>query len=168
MRDGRVPAAPEATAAAVAVAAVHDADVFRGVVEWTACLARPDEVLARPGFMDKVRAAGAGASPITLPGPDRATLVGYRQACLALAGAAAIAAVARVVPDLSAFSENDSPYITFGWLAIAYVLPSLKVPVAMNLCPEPLQTQVETFILLPSRQRAVDEFDEEPAPGAAP
>jgi 2-polyprenyl-6-methoxyphenol hydroxylase-like FAD-dependent oxidoreductase len=75
LRDGRVPAAPDATAAAVAVAAVHDADVFRGVVEWTACLARPDEVLARPGFMDKVRAAAAGASPITLPGPDRATLV---------------------------------------------------------------------------------------------
>lgn len=74
LREGRVPPAPDPTAAVVAVAAAHDADVFRGVVESTVCLAAPDEVLARPGFMEKVRAA-AGASPITLPGPDRATLV---------------------------------------------------------------------------------------------
>jgi hypothetical protein len=38
------------------------------------CLALPEEVFARPGFMDRVRAATPGP-PLRLPGPDRKELL---------------------------------------------------------------------------------------------
>jgi 2-polyprenyl-6-methoxyphenol hydroxylase-like FAD-dependent oxidoreductase len=74
LRRGGEPPAPDPASAAVGTAMVHDADVFRGVVETAMCLALPGEVFARPGFRDKVR-AHAGAAPVRLPGPDRAALL---------------------------------------------------------------------------------------------
>lgn len=57
--------------------------------------------------------------------PDRATLVGYRQACLALAGAAAVAALARVGGEPWAFTSVGGPVLAYAWIALAYVLPTL-------------------------------------------
>ena len=46
----------------VLAAVPHDPDVFRGMTETIMCLAFPQEVLARPGFMDKVEAQAGEAS----------------------------------------------------------------------------------------------------------
>jgi 2-polyprenyl-6-methoxyphenol hydroxylase-like FAD-dependent oxidoreductase len=74
LRRGEVPPPPEATAAAMAAALMRDPDVFRGMLEIGGCLALPEDVFARPGFMDKVF-AHAGARTWTPPGPDRAALL---------------------------------------------------------------------------------------------
>jgi 2-polyprenyl-6-methoxyphenol hydroxylase-like FAD-dependent oxidoreductase len=52
LRRGEEPPAPDATAAAMAGALLRDPDVFRGMLETGGFLALPDEVFARPGFMD--------------------------------------------------------------------------------------------------------------------
>ena len=75
-RDGRAPAAaPGAESdprAAIGRAAMADPDVFRAMMEVTMCLALPDEVMARPGFAERVAAAVKGApAPMAPPGPDR-------------------------------------------------------------------------------------------------
>ena len=74
LRAGAEPPAPDPKAAAMAAAMLRDPDVFRGMLETGGCLALPDEVFARPGFMDKVW-AHAGARTWTSPGPDRETLL---------------------------------------------------------------------------------------------
>ena len=51
----------------------YDADVFRGVLETTGCLALPQEVFARPGLWDKVEAAAG--EPLAIPGPSREELL---------------------------------------------------------------------------------------------
>jgi 2-polyprenyl-6-methoxyphenol hydroxylase-like FAD-dependent oxidoreductase len=58
----------------LAAASGSDPGVLRGFVEITGLLARPDEVLARPGVLDKVLAAAElPAKPA--PGPSRAELL---------------------------------------------------------------------------------------------
>ena len=52
----------------------QDPDVFRGSLETAMCLALPEEVFARPGFMDRVRAVTPGP-PMRMPGPDRTELL---------------------------------------------------------------------------------------------
>ena len=74
LRTGIDAPPPDPTQQAIAVAAPYDADVFRGVLEARMCLARPEEVFARPGFMDKVL-ANRQAPPLCVPGPDRASLL---------------------------------------------------------------------------------------------
>jgi len=74
LRLGEEPPAPEPAAAAMAAAVLRDPDVFRGMLEIGGCLALPEEVFARPGFMDKV-SAHAGARTWTPPGPDREALL---------------------------------------------------------------------------------------------
>jgi 2-polyprenyl-6-methoxyphenol hydroxylase-like FAD-dependent oxidoreductase len=74
LRRGDEPAAPDPTTVAVGGAMFQDPDVFRGVVETAMCLALPEEVFARPGFMDKV-AALPPAPPRPTPGPDRKELL---------------------------------------------------------------------------------------------
>ena len=74
LRAGADPPAPEPMAAAMAAAVLRDPDVFRGMLETGGCLALPEEVFARPGFMDKVW-AHAGARTWTPPGPDRDALL---------------------------------------------------------------------------------------------
>jgi flavin-dependent dehydrogenase len=74
LREGGEPPPPDPTMAAVGAAVMYDPDVFRGMVETAMCLAMPGEVLARPGFMDKVRAVGPVA-PLRIPGPDRRRLL---------------------------------------------------------------------------------------------
>jgi len=74
LRRGDHPPAPDPGAAAISSAMLRDPDVFRGALEMGMCMAFPEEVLSRPGFMDKVHAA-AGGRTWKLPGPDRATLL---------------------------------------------------------------------------------------------
>ena len=52
----------------------YDADVFRGMLETISCLAFPQEVLARPGFMERVD-AHQDKQPSGAPGPDRKELL---------------------------------------------------------------------------------------------
>jgi 2-polyprenyl-6-methoxyphenol hydroxylase-like FAD-dependent oxidoreductase len=59
---------------AIAAAVPRDPDVFRGMLETILCLALPQEVFSRPGFIERV-GAFAGEEPITPPGPDRAQLL---------------------------------------------------------------------------------------------
>jgi hypothetical protein len=55
-------------------AASSDPDIFRGFVDIASLLARPDEVLSRPGLLDKVISyADVPAEP--LPGPSRSELL---------------------------------------------------------------------------------------------
>jgi 2-polyprenyl-6-methoxyphenol hydroxylase-like FAD-dependent oxidoreductase len=74
LRRGDEPPAPDPTAAALTSAMMRDPDVFRGMLEMSMCMAYPEDVLARQGFIDKVHAA-ARSRTWTLPGPDRATLL---------------------------------------------------------------------------------------------
>lgn len=74
LRRGTEPPPPDPGRAAVLTAMAYDPEVFRGVLEMAMCLALPQEVLARPGFMDKVRAASTGPA-LELPGPDRGALL---------------------------------------------------------------------------------------------
>lgn len=74
LRNGDEPPARDAMASAMAAALLRDPDVFRGMLETGGCLALPEEVFARPGFMDKVN-AHAGGRTWAPPGPDRAELL---------------------------------------------------------------------------------------------
>ncbi|MGY1593959.1 FAD-dependent oxidoreductase [Geodermatophilus sp. SYSU D00708] len=74
IRSGTEPPAPNPAQARFLAAAMRDADVFRALVETVTCLARPAEVLARPGMRERIEAAADGAPPPT-SGPDRRQLL---------------------------------------------------------------------------------------------
>jgi 2-polyprenyl-6-methoxyphenol hydroxylase-like FAD-dependent oxidoreductase len=78
-REGRAPAHPQDDEdnlrAALAVAAPHDADAFRAMMELVVCLALPNEIFARPGFAEHVLDAAKDKQPMALPGPDRQQLL---------------------------------------------------------------------------------------------
>jgi 2-polyprenyl-6-methoxyphenol hydroxylase-like FAD-dependent oxidoreductase len=73
LREGREPPPPDPLRAAVGAAMLHDPDVFRAALEMDMCLALPQEVFARPGFMERL--GGVDAPPRQVPGPDRARLL---------------------------------------------------------------------------------------------
>jgi hypothetical protein len=56
-------------------AAMYDADVFRGMLEMRLCLALPQDILARPGFREKVDAYRDAPDAMQMPAPSRADLV---------------------------------------------------------------------------------------------
>jgi 2-polyprenyl-6-methoxyphenol hydroxylase-like FAD-dependent oxidoreductase len=74
LRDGARPPPPNPVAARFLAAAVQDADVFRGLLEVTLCLALPEEVLARPVIRARIDALGSASLP-QVPGPDRKQLI---------------------------------------------------------------------------------------------
>jgi hypothetical protein len=53
---------------------MHDADLFRALLETATCLAQPEEVLARPLVRERLAALG-DVEPLRIPGPDRAQLL---------------------------------------------------------------------------------------------
>ena len=55
-------------------AMMHDADIFRAFAEIMSMLASPQEVLGRPGLMDRVMGAAA-RDPVPLPGRSRGDLL---------------------------------------------------------------------------------------------
>ena len=50
----------------------QDPDIFRGFIDIATLLARPDEVLGRPGLLDRVIELSQASTPEPLPGPSRA------------------------------------------------------------------------------------------------
>lgn len=74
LRRDDEPPAPDPASTAIAAAMMRDPDVFRGVLEMTTCLALPDEVRSRPGFMDKVDTLSRSRM-WNIPGPDRRALL---------------------------------------------------------------------------------------------
>ncbi len=60
---------------AMQAAAGQDPDIFRGVIEIASLLARPDEVLARPGLLDRVLELSQASTPEPPPGPSRGELL---------------------------------------------------------------------------------------------
>ncbi len=74
LREGVEPDPPDPALAALFGAMGIDADVFRAALEIMLFLALPDDVLSRPGLMDKVQALQT-APPAPIPGPDRSALL---------------------------------------------------------------------------------------------
>jgi 2-polyprenyl-6-methoxyphenol hydroxylase-like FAD-dependent oxidoreductase len=76
LRHGREPPPPpDPVWTAINAAAMHDPQMMRAALEIAMCLALPDEVYARPGFLERVRSLTAGEPGVQLPGPDRAQLL---------------------------------------------------------------------------------------------
>jgi 2-polyprenyl-6-methoxyphenol hydroxylase-like FAD-dependent oxidoreductase len=77
--EGRPAPEPTGPAAqfqrAFGTAMLYDADVFRGMMEVIAMNALIEEVLARPGFADRVKTAAGGKETFAPPGPSRPDLL---------------------------------------------------------------------------------------------
>ena len=73
LRAGHAPPPPDPRTTALERAVMHDADVFRAMLEVRMCLATPQEVFARPGFVERVDAY-ADEEPMQMPGPSREEL----------------------------------------------------------------------------------------------
>jgi 2-polyprenyl-6-methoxyphenol hydroxylase-like FAD-dependent oxidoreductase len=82
--EGRPPAGTPrpgpVTGREIALAMTRDPDVFRAALEMTSMLALPGEIMTRPGFAERVKAAAAaddaaGPGPAGPPGPSRDDLL---------------------------------------------------------------------------------------------
>ena len=60
---------------ALEAAAGQDPDVMRAFLSIASVIALPDEVIARPGVLDKAIELGSGWRDVPLPGPDRERLL---------------------------------------------------------------------------------------------
>jgi 2-polyprenyl-6-methoxyphenol hydroxylase-like FAD-dependent oxidoreductase len=70
------PTDPRARVAkALSVAMMYDADVFRAAVEMRSLLALPQEVMARPGLVDRIKEVASNHEAIIPPGPSREELL---------------------------------------------------------------------------------------------
>jgi len=71
------PPADEAAALrrSLLVAMPHDGDVFRAFLDIFTVNAPAEEVLARPGLVDRIMAIAQTHDPLALPGPTRQELV---------------------------------------------------------------------------------------------
>ena len=58
----------------------QDPDIFRGSIDIATLLARPDEVLGRPGLLERVIELSQASTPEPLPGPSRPELLEIIQA----------------------------------------------------------------------------------------
>jgi 2-polyprenyl-6-methoxyphenol hydroxylase-like FAD-dependent oxidoreductase len=65
---------------AMQATASQDPDIFRGAVDIASLLARPEEVLERPGLLERVIELSQASTPEPLPGPTRAELLDLIQA----------------------------------------------------------------------------------------
>jgi hypothetical protein len=70
------PADPRARIAnALSVAMMYDADLFRASVELRSLLALPQEVMARPGMVDRILEVAGTHEAVIPPGPSRRELL---------------------------------------------------------------------------------------------
>ena len=75
-RPGPDPGRREASVPnALPAAMLHDADVFRAMLETISMLALPEEVFARPGLAARIMAAADGREAAAPPGPSRGDLL---------------------------------------------------------------------------------------------
>ena len=63
------------TAKALLVAMRYDPDIFRAATEMRSLLALPQEVLARPGMVDRILEVAATHDAVMPPGPSREELL---------------------------------------------------------------------------------------------
>ena len=63
------------TAKALLVATMYDADLFRACNEFRSLLALPQEVMARPGLVDRIMEVSAMHEAVMPPGPSREELL---------------------------------------------------------------------------------------------
>lgn len=61
--------------AEIQVGMLYDADVFRAFMEIISLLALPAEIMARPGFAERLAKSVAGREAFVIPGPSRADLL---------------------------------------------------------------------------------------------
>ena len=54
---------------------LYDAEVFRAFLEIISLLALPAEIMARPGFAERLAKSVAGREAFAMPGPSRADLL---------------------------------------------------------------------------------------------
>jgi 2-polyprenyl-6-methoxyphenol hydroxylase-like FAD-dependent oxidoreductase len=74
LRHGRPPPPRAGLTSGLSAAAAVDPDAFRGALDVAGCLATPEQVLARPGMVDRVRRA-IDSPPPPPPGPSRDQLL---------------------------------------------------------------------------------------------
>ena len=79
MIEGRPEPEPTGPAARIAkallVAMMYDADLFRACSEFRSLLALPQEVMARPGLVDRIMKVSATHEAVMSPGPSREELL---------------------------------------------------------------------------------------------
>ena len=63
------------TAKAFLVAMMYDADLFRAANEIRSLLALPQEVMARPGLVDRIKEVASNHEAVIAPGPSREELL---------------------------------------------------------------------------------------------
>jgi 2-polyprenyl-6-methoxyphenol hydroxylase-like FAD-dependent oxidoreductase len=73
--QGRPAPRPTGPGEALAVAMMYDASLFRAALEIVSLLALPQEVLARPGMVDRIMAVADVAAPVVPQGPSRDELL---------------------------------------------------------------------------------------------
>ena len=79
--EGREPPKPDISnpivrlQQAFPIAAAHDPEIARAFMEMLSVLALPQEIMTRPGMIDRVLAAAEGREPQETPGPDREQLL---------------------------------------------------------------------------------------------
>jgi hypothetical protein len=54
---------------------MYDPDLFRGATEFRSLLAWPQEVMARPGVVDRIMEVAGTHEAVTPPGPSREQLL---------------------------------------------------------------------------------------------
>lgn len=75
-RPAPQPTDPRARIAkAFSVAMMYDADLFRAANEIRSVLTLPQEVMARPGLVDRIMEVADSHEPVTPPGPSREQLL---------------------------------------------------------------------------------------------
>jgi hypothetical protein len=74
LRAGEDPPPPNPVMQKVWAAVPHDSEVFRGMMETLMCLSFPQDVFARPGFMERVEAQ-SDKPRFVAPGPSREELL---------------------------------------------------------------------------------------------
>jgi len=74
LRAGAEPPSPDPPRAGWMAGLSQDPVLLRGLMDVGACLAHPQEVMARPGFLDRALSFAGDPLPV-MPGPDRETLV---------------------------------------------------------------------------------------------
>jgi len=66
---------PARVSKALAVAMMYDADLFRAATEMRSLLALPQEVMARPGIVDRIIEVAGTHEAVVPPGPSRQELL---------------------------------------------------------------------------------------------
>jgi hypothetical protein len=73
--EGRPAPRPADPLAALQVAMMYDADLFRAALEITSLLALPQEIMARPGVIDRIIEVARAHEAVAPPGPSRGELL---------------------------------------------------------------------------------------------